>query len=191
MRPGSTSSVTGKSGGALLLEDRRKERQAGDVVVMEMAEQQVDPPGARAQQAHRPPGGLEAAAGIDDEDALSEADLDAAGMATVDDRVGSRHGDGTAGAPEAHRQLVVPAVPPLRHHGEATVAPSLELVSRRFLTCHGVGARSRCLRNPKRCASRSDGPAAGRQAEKRTPPRQEVADISTMLKVLALLRDDL
>ena len=168
----------------LLLEDRREERQPGDMVVVEMAEQEIGPAATGPERRHGPASRFEPAAGIDDEDALAEPDLDAARVAAIDHRGWPRHGKRAARAPKAHGQIAVLAGLPLRHHGRTTVAPSIAF-------CHPAARSSGVSgRACDGCATQTI--AQGRawvlsrncQATARTLPRQDVADIRTMLKGL-------
>ena len=80
-------------------DDRLEERQTRRVVEMQMAQQEVDL--FRHLLAVMQPAGIQARAGIDDEQARAAADLQARGVAAELDIIRPANGRGTADAPEA------------------------------------------------------------------------------------------
>ena len=89
-----------------------------------MAQQQVDPAVLRFGVGDLSSERLEPASGIDHEQAWAHMDLDAAGMATVDHGLGTGHGERSARAPKANRQISLVLVPSLSRHGRTTVGSS-------------------------------------------------------------------
>lgn len=93
-----------QSDGAIGRKQRREERQADDVVDMEMAEKDIEQL-AGSFEHKRIPERTDAGAGVEDQNLIAAANLHARGVATVACGAGSRARDAAANAPEADGHL--------------------------------------------------------------------------------------
>src|SRR3954447_4338130 len=180
-RLGSLAAEIAAMGADQLVPDQRRleERQAADVIEVEVAEEDVA--FLRRVRAELCPQRRQAGPGIDDEEALAAAHLDARRVAAEfpECRAGSAHG--AAHAPELNPehagrlryspQRHVPTVPPIQRRGcaPAHIVPASRLDCRKFLKeCGTLRRRAPEFAPPRRCGGGCRrSPRPGRSAAPR------------------------